>query len=120
VGVIETTKEAISLIQKFDNIELMRMLNLQTQVVALEEENRALKQKLATKERLVFRKNAYWMGDEGPFCSRCWDTDAKLVRLHRHGEFHPAFPSCSSVAVDPDHTPPSAVRRQGYRSRGGY
>jgi hypothetical protein len=47
----------------------------------LDEENRGMKTRLATMACLTWRGNAYWRGDEGPFCPRCWDVDAKLVHM---------------------------------------
>lgn len=72
MGVVDTLKETIGLLQKVDNIDLYRrMLDLQTQVMALVEENQTLKQRLATRDELTFDANAYWRGEEGPFCSAC-------------------------------------------------
>ena len=72
MGIVDTLKEAVVLIQKADNIELNRtILALQTEVFGLLEENRGLKAKIATHEQLSWRKNSYWIGDDGPFCSRC-------------------------------------------------
>jgi len=30
---------------------------------------------------LEFRENAYWKGEDGPFCPNCWDGEKKLMRL---------------------------------------
>jgi hypothetical protein len=82
MGILDTVRETVGLIQKVDNIELYRrMLELQTQVVQLVEENRALKDRLSTKEQLVFKENSYWKDDGSQFCCRCWDVDGKLVHL---------------------------------------
>jgi hypothetical protein len=82
MGIIDTLKETASLLQKVDNIDLYRkMLELQTQVFALVEENRALKEQLAVRGELRYERNAYWRKDDGPFCAPCWDKDAKLIRV---------------------------------------
>lgn len=124
MGILDTLKETVSLMQKIDNVDLYRrMLELQTQVMALFEENRSLKEQLATRAQLTFKKNAYWMNDDGPFCSRCWDTEGKLVRLHLRQECIPHCPSCKHLAVDPDTPPPKPIRRvarSNWFSRGGY
>lgn len=117
MGVLDTLKEAVGLIQKVDNIDLYKqMLELQTQVIALFEENRTLKDRLATRDQLTFKKNAYWMGDEGPFCSRCWDAESKLVRLHVQAQTTPRCPSCTRLAVNPDVPPVSPLRRSARSS----
>ena len=36
---------------------------------------------LIDKSRLTFHDNAYWDKDAGPFCSRCFDVDAKRVHM---------------------------------------
>jgi hypothetical protein len=113
MGALETLKETIGLIQKVDNIDLYRrMLDLQTQVHALIDENRALKETLSRREGLTFSKNAYWMGEDGPFCSPCWDGKATLVRLHLQKGFHPRCPNCGT------HRPPILRRRLRPRSAG--
>jgi len=124
MSIIDTLKETVGLMQKIDNIDLYRrMLELQTQVMALFEENRSLKEQLATRAQLKFKKNAYWMNDDGPFCSRCWDAESKLVRLHQQEGCVPRCPSCDHLAVDPDTRPPKPIRRatrSSWLSRGGY
>lgn len=108
MGIIDTLKETVGLIQKVDNIDLYRrMVELQTEVYSVIEENRALKEKLATREKLTFRRNCYWIGDDGPFCSRCWDVDGKLVRLHLKTALRlpPECPSCNRVAREPERGP---------------
>ena len=139
MGVLDTLKEAVGLMQKVDNIELYkRMLELQSQVVTLVEENRALNERLVTREKLSFSKNAYWLDDAGPFCSSCWDKEGKLVRLHgasKDSAGSPQCPVCRHYAVDPDVQRPIHQRlREGRtgagpdepssrrlpRSRGGY
>jgi len=68
------------------------LLEMQKEIQKLEKENRGLKEKLEIKENLEYddKNNVYWSkkgGEEkdGPFCSRCWDVDKKLVRLHPTG-----------------------------------
>src|SRR5688572_11422516 len=97
--VLDTMNEFVGLVQKADNIELFRQLvELQMQVVALVEENRALKERLPLMENLVFQHNAYWLGDVGPHCSRCWDAEQKLVRLHSTDEMFQRCPKCTQQA----------------------
>ena len=46
-----------------------------------------MKERLKIKEKLIPENNAYWLKGEndskdGPFCTRCWDKDNKLIRLY--------------------------------------
>ena len=64
-----------------------KMLELSEQNEALRRENYELKEKLKIKGSLVFKENMYFLTKEdgqqdGPFCSVCWQSDEKLVRLH--------------------------------------
>lgn len=45
---------------------------------------------------LAFRSNAYWndVTNEGPFCSRCWDAERKLIRLTLTESMHPKCANC--------------------------
>jgi hypothetical protein len=94
MGILDTAKDVITLVQKADNLELVKqVLALQNDIMKMMEENRGLrdevrtlKEQLHTKESLVFRNNAYWLPkddgtEEGPFCSACHDGDHKLVRM---------------------------------------
>jgi hypothetical protein len=94
MGILDTAKEAVQLVQKIDNIELYKeVLNLQSEAIKLVNENTALRNqisaledRLKVKEALRFEKNSYWVeqknSKEGPFCTLCWDKDQKLVRKH--------------------------------------
>ena len=62
------------------------LLEMQKKIQNLEKENAELKEKLKIKENLIYENNAYWISNEGkkdgPFCTRCWDVDKNLVRMH--------------------------------------
>jgi hypothetical protein len=94
MSILETAKDVITLVQKADNLELVKqVLALQSDIMkmmdenrALKDENRALREELHVKQKLVFRNNAYWLpneggSEEGPFCATCRDGDNKLVRM---------------------------------------
>jgi hypothetical protein len=100
MGIYDTLKDVASIAQKIDNIELMKqVIELQQQVVTLYEENRQLNERLATREKLTFKNNSYWMGDNGPFCSNCWDVHVKLIRLHLFpSDTSPRCPNCKQYA----------------------
>lgn len=119
MGIMDTVTAVVGLVQKYDNLELQsRALDLQKEVHALydenrdlKDENRDLKERLARREQLTFKNNTYWIGEEGPYCSRCSDTDGKLVRLHLQKDRRPRCPSCYTIPPDPDEPPPRPVRR---------
>ena len=80
------------------------LLEMQKKIQSLEKENTELKEKLKIKENLTYENNTYWTNNEGkkdgPFCSRCWDVEKNLVRMHLCG--NPAYytfyncPNCKS------------------------
>jgi len=82
------------------------LLEMEKRIQDLEKENRKLKEKLEIKENLEYdnKNSVYWikkegMEKDGPFCSRCWDVDKKLVRLHPTAiEGSLACPQCKKWA----------------------
>ena len=92
---------------------MQNLLDMQKKLQRLEKENTNLKEKLEIKKELKHKNHAYWIDKEGsldgPFCSRCWDADKQLIRLHPCG--NPAYYSCpnckaGSVMVKPELDPP--------------
>jgi len=90
VGIIETIKDVAVLVQKADNIDLVKhVLALQTQAQELIEDNRSLKEKLKDLEGLLqFAKNLsfrtpfyFATGDAAPYCPRCWEANRKAVHV---------------------------------------
>jgi hypothetical protein len=113
VRIVDTLRDVVALIQKANDVELHRIsLDLQTQVFGLLEENRGLKEKLATRESLTFdtKKNSYWKGADGPYCSACFDSGGMLIRLHQVHDLSPMCPKCQTVAVESGR-PPAAHGR---------
>lgn len=108
MGILETAKDVITLVQKADNLDLVKqVLALQAEIMKMMDENRALKDEIRTlkeeantSKRLVFKKNTYWIpkedgtSEDGPFCSTCRDTEHKLVRLHALGIGGFTCPAC--------------------------
>lgn len=91
----ETIKDAVSIAQQSDNIQLYKsILDAYNAAIELMGENAELKERIKELEKqnvtdgmLEFNNNAYWIKKEdgivdGPFCSRCWDADKTLVRMH--------------------------------------
>lgn len=71
----------------------IKISDLVSENLSLKEENFKLKRKLesienkiAIEKNLLIEGNLYFMNKEnkkdGPFCTKCWDSDKKLVRLH--------------------------------------
>jgi hypothetical protein len=96
MGIIDTFKDVATLVNKAGSMELyQKIVELQTQVMGVLEENHALRNQLReASERLrfqmllEFRGNMYWARDgdgneSGPYCSKCWDADTKAIRLQR-------------------------------------
>lgn len=77
------------------------LLEIQKKIQNLERENAELKEKLKIKESLIYENNAYWIikdsKKDGPFCSRCWDVDKNLVRLHQG--YNPGSYDCPNCKI---------------------
>ena len=65
-------------------------LELQEETAELKEKVRRLEEQLAVKGSLNFEKGVYYLQEDrkksGPYCQRCYDKDAKLVRLQDDGD----------------------------------
>lgn len=81
-------------------------LEARERALKAEEENSSLKAKLGELETqlrlradLTYARNSYWRGEEGPFCSRCFDGDGKLVRLHTRPDdrVYADCPNCKAL-----------------------
>jgi len=89
----------------------IKINDLYRENIELKEENYNLKKRIDKfediadiKSRLIHENNHYFVksGDDkdGPFCTKCWDSDSKLVRLHKGEEFngqeHYSCPNCNT------------------------
>jgi len=97
MGIYEDVKQMMEIIQKSDNIDLVKkMIDIQKQAMDLMEENRTLKEEnkslqenLKAKETMILENGFYWMEiknqneteKEGPFCPGCWVEKSKPVPL---------------------------------------
>ena len=93
MSLYDAMKDAVSLAQKADNIELYRQLldlsaqalDLQAEVAQLKEENDELKKNRDISERIVRHRNPFITleGDklEIKYCAVCWDSDGKLIQM---------------------------------------
>lgn len=113
MGIIDEAKSLAKTIQQMDNIELYKkILDIQAEAMDLIEENKNLKQvneklrdELKIKEKLEFENNLYWLKENdneriGPFCTRCWDKEHILMRLHKKddgwGRIYVVCPECKT------------------------
>jgi hypothetical protein len=93
---IPNYKDIIDLVKKGMTIEAQeKIMELREAAMELQEENLKLRDKIQQLEAgaklsksLLFEQEMYWLatdeheGKDGPFCSVCYDKDAKMVRLH--------------------------------------
>lgn len=116
MGVIGDLTDIAAVFQKADNIELYeKVLRLQGVVSAEREEQERLRERITEleqvvdlRERLFFDDNRYWLNSadgsdrDGPFCSRCWDSEQKLIRLHCTRKAGDVFdcPACHTGIID--------------------
>ena len=64
-----------------------KLLEMQKKIVELEADNKKLRDDFEIKESLIHEGNIYWIIKnkikDGPFCICCWDSERKLMRLHK-------------------------------------
>jgi len=90
MSIIDTVKDVAILVQKADNIDLVKhVLALQTQVQDMMDENRILKSRVEELEQLLvfskslkFREPFYFAeNDNTPLCPRCWEATKKALHV---------------------------------------
>jgi hypothetical protein len=101
----------------------IKISQLVSENLQLKEENFALKRKLEKQEELkeidsslIHENNHYYLKkDEAksePYCTNCWDTDKKLILLHKgflsDGQQHYDCPSCKTHTKTGNYTPAPA------------
>lgn len=116
MGALENLKDAVKLAQQLGSIELQqKLIEAQQASLELQEENGKLRKRVseledatATRASLEFRDDVYWrvggVGEEGPFCSVCFDVRGKLVRLHTRGQYWSCL-NCEKSVLRPGQTP---------------
>jgi len=107
-GLLELVGSAVDLAKKAGNKELNeKILELHGELLKLLQANLTLTQRVAeleaaqkTRETLEFDGHVYWVGKRGdrkngPYCTKCWDADQKLLRVM---EFNRGWrcPQCST------------------------
>lgn len=93
-----------------DHQLLSLMLELQTNIYDLQDENRDLRLKNEEMQRNIHlnnnlekKDNHYYLGEKGPYCTNCWDKDNKLIyvldtpkSMMRLGNYR--CPNCEAIA----------------------
>ena len=111
MSIYDAFKDALSVAQKSDNIDLYKqLLDLSSQALDLQEEKQRLRsendevRKIKIDKNRVERHNAPYItlagdSDEILYCSRCWDVERKLVQVEckRTGSFR--CPNCNNGGV---------------------
>ncbi len=89
---INLVKQAKELAEKLKNLELKnvivdlqsKLLDLKEEINRLREENAKLKQDLAlatAPPEVTTKDGMYFKGEDGPFCTACYDSRKQLIRL---------------------------------------
>ena len=101
-------KDAISVAQKADNVELYRQLldlsaqalDLQAEVARLREENVALRKLKDISEKIIRHEEPVVTidGDDKNlyYCSHCWDSQQLLIQINCHNDGTFNCPHCNS------------------------
>ncbi len=107
MGFYDAMKDAISLAQKADNIELYRQLldlnaqalDLQAEVARLKEENEQLKKKQDISTKIIrHQEPVITIADEGKpqlyYCAHCWDSEQLLIQVNCQSDWKFVCPHC--------------------------
>ncbi len=104
----EIGKELLEIAVTIKNKDLHSKIHeLNKEIADIQQENLTLKKKVAdledtlnTKESLTFEDHVYWSlkngKKDGPFCSKCWDVDKRLVRLRTLQNSFRTCPNCKN------------------------
>ncbi len=92
MGVFGKIKTFFNAVQHMATVEVYEKLHECTKErEQLTEEVNSLREELRIKQARTFHKNGYWLfwgeehgGWEGPYCSVCYDSDDKLIRMHHY------------------------------------
>lgn len=117
-GKLELTQQVIDLQQTLLAL-VAQNSTLTADVAQLQADNRRLREEAEQRGLLKFQRESYWRQDgdnkEGPFCSRCFDVDRKVVRLHAAYQGYYVCPNCQkSVSVYPEQDNTSQSPRTRY------
>jgi len=90
MGPIDWIKNTLSVLKEAGKIkEYEKILSLANENEDIKKKLSETEQKIAIlegeinqKRKLKYRNESYWDGDDGPFCSRCFDELGKSIRIH--------------------------------------
>jgi len=107
MGLIEDIKAAMEMAQNANNAGVHKeLIQIQIQVLELQNENYRLREEIRNLEEIntlvhdmKYKENPYWNKDEGPYCSSCWDSDKKAIRLIVKNDFRASCPICKNEVV---------------------
>lgn len=112
MGWYDMFKDALTMAQKADNIELYRQLldllkelqEMQQINFELKKENMQLREQIEKVQNMVYvpDKNFYVQKvsetkEDGPFCSKCWEGEHKQSRLFRWGRSELKCNVCDTI-----------------------
>ena len=98
----------------------MEISDIQTELIARNNEITELKHKLETKESVIWEKPYYFIENsderDGPFCQRCYDSEQNLIRLQggKNGTWDCL--KCGNRVYDKNHVAPSLARSAARRN----
>lgn len=109
MGLYDGLKDVAKIVQKADNIELYRQildlsqqaLDMQEEIYRLKIENTEIKKSKEIENQIVRYQNELFItlkNDELniKYCSNCWDTDRKLIQVHKYEDFTTLCPNCKT------------------------
>jgi len=111
MGLYDAMKDAVSLAQKTDNIELYRQLldlsaqalELQAEVTRLKEENSELKKRKNMVSKIIRHTEPCitLKDDENSlyYCSHCWDSEQLLIQVNCRKDITFECPHCGMKGI---------------------
>lgn len=111
MSLIENIKSITKTVSDAGNHELYQKLEevskeiyeLSLENMQLKEELRILKQKQDEDMEKAFKDGAYYFGNEGPYCTNCYDDLGKKIRVHEEdnnmGIIYNTCPKCKFRSI---------------------
>lgn len=112
MAIFDELKSVGKILQEAGKIEQYRqildaqqqLLEMQKKINELEADNKKLREDIETKGNLIPENNVYWLSKDGvrsgPFCTCCWDSERKLMKLHKNEITGRVYcPKCNTAAT---------------------
>ncbi len=111
MSLYDAVKDAMSVAQKADNVELYRklldlsaqVLELQAEISRLTEENKRLKKNTDIESKIVRHEQPYvTLSGENEkilYCSTCWAKNRTLIQVRCNDDGHFRCPECQTSGV---------------------